>query len=151
MILERSEELKPFSREHHHGLLLCWKIRTGISNGVSFDRIKKYTDWFYTAYLAPHFEAEEKYVLSILGKDDPMVKKVLSNRRRLKKLFLGHKKPPEIALSLLEEELESHIRFEERQLFQYIQEVATTEQLDKIRELHKEREFQENTEDMFWE
>lgn len=149
--MERTEELKPFSREHHHGLLLCWKIRTGISKGVSFDRIKKYTDWFYKTYLTPHFDAEEKYVFPILGKKDPLVKKALANRRRLDRLFLGNEKPPEIALSLGEEELESHIRFEERELFKRIQEVATEKQMDNIEDVYEEQEFVENTEDEFWE
>lgn len=148
--MKRSEGLKSFSREHHHGLLLSWKIRTGISKGVSFDRIKKYTDWFYTFYMIPHFEAEEKYVFPILGKNDPLVKKAISNRRRLDKLFLGNKKPPEIALSLGEEELENHIRFEERELFIHIQEVATEKQLAQISKMYEEQEFEENTEDEFW-
>lgn len=149
--MKKSEELKSFSREHHHGLLLCWKIRTGISKGVSFDRIKKYSDWFYTNYLQPHFEAEEQHIYSILGEDDPMIKKALSNRRRLDKLFLGNEKKPEIALSLGEEKLEQHIRFEERKLFKRIREVATEEQLEQIRNVYKEQEFEENTEDVFWE
>ncbi len=149
--MERSEGLKTFSREHHHGLLLCWKIRQGISKGVSFDRMKEYTDWFYKKYLQPHFEAEEKYVFPILGKEDPMVKKAISNRRRLDKLFLGNKKRPEIALSLGEEELERHIRFEERELFNRIQKEATAEQLAYIEKMYEEQEFVENTEDQFWE
>lgn len=149
--MERTEELKAFSREHHHGLLLSWKIRAGISKGVSFDRIKKYSDWFFTTYMIPHFKKEREVVFPILGKKDPLVKKALSNQRRLKKLFLGNKKPPEIALSLGEEKLEQHIRFEERQLFKRVQEVATSEQLEQIEELHKEKEFEENKEDEFWE
>lgn len=149
--MERSEGLKAFSREHHNGLLLSWKIRKGISNDVSFKRIKKYAVWFYKTYLTPHFEAEEKYVYPILGKDDPLVKKAISQRRRLDKLFLGNAKPPEIAMSLGEEELEDHIRFEEKQLFERIQKVATKEQLEELKKIHREKEFIENEEDVFWE
>lgn len=149
--MEQTEELKSFSEEHRYGLMLSWKIRQGILKGVSFDRIKKYSDWFYKTYLTPHFDAEEKLVYSILGEDDPMVKKMLASRRRLDRLFLGTKKPPEIALSLGEEKLEQHIRFEERKLFKRIREVATPEELERIERMYEEPEFEENEEDMFWE
>src|SRR5699024_4673373 len=125
---EQQEQLESFSKEHRCGLMLSWKIRRGIAKGISFDRIKKYSDWFYKTYMIPHFDAEEKLVYSILGEDDPMVKKMLASRRRLDRLFLGNKKPPEIALSLGEEKLDQHIRYEERKLFKRIQEVATPEE-----------------------
>lgn len=149
--MSETEELKSFNTEHHHGLRLCWKIRQGIAKGVDFKRIKKYSDWFYTTYMTPHFDAEEKYLYSILGKEDPLVKKMISSRKRLDKLFLGDQKPPEIALSLGEEELEKHIRFEEKKVFKKIQEVASEEELEEVRKRHTEQEFQENYEDMFWE
>ena len=55
-----------------------------------------------------------------------------------------------INLSLLEEELESHIRFEERILFNEIQTAASAEDLLMIAEKHIESEFIENTDDEFW-
>ena len=36
MPIKRSEYLKPLSRDHHQGLLLCWKIRTGLKKGIVF-------------------------------------------------------------------------------------------------------------------
>jgi len=53
-------------------------------------------------------------------------------------------------LSLLEEELESHIRFEERILFNEIQTAASAEDLVILAEKHIESEFLENTDDQFW-
>jgi len=148
--MNKTEELKSFSKEHRHGLELCLKIRMGITKGVSFDRIKKYSDWFYQTYLTPHFDAEEKYVYPILGMDHPMVKKMLASRRRLDKLFLGNEKPPEIALSLGEEELEQHIRFEEHQLFKKIKQKASAQQLAEIQKSYQKQVFKENKEDVFW-
>lgn len=148
--MEKTEELETFTKEHRHGLMLCWKIRRGISKGVSWDRIKKYSDWFYTTYMTPHFDAEEKYVYPILGMEDPMVKKMLASRRRLDKLFLGDK-PLEIALSLGEEKLEQHIRFEERKIFKRIQEEASEEQLEELEKIYEKQTFQDNEEDVFWE
>src|SRR5690606_3210653 len=59
--IKRHKALQGVSREHHHGLLLCWKIRTGLAKNISPDRIKTYVDWFFDVYLRPHFELEENH------------------------------------------------------------------------------------------
>ncbi len=147
--LKRVKELQELSREHHHGLLLCWKIRTGFSKNIAPERIKRYADWFYTQHLLPHFELEEEYVFSILKEDNELVKKALSEHRRLRRLF-SHKNAIDKNLGLIEEELETHIRFEERVLFPEIQKVASALQLAKIAEIHQEEKFVENEQDVFW-
>ncbi|SOE23519.1 hypothetical protein SAMN06298216_3904 [Spirosomataceae bacterium TFI 002] len=147
--IKRNEFLKPISREHHHGLLLSWKIRTGIKKEIAPERIKKYTDWFWEENLKDHFEIEEKYIFPILGNEHPMVKKALSQHRRLKRLFEYSDKVDKY-LSLIEEELESHIRFEERTLFNEIQNVANKEQLQLLADNHTEHKFEDNLTDPFW-
>ena len=150
MPIKRNEFLKPISREHHHGLLLCWKIRTGLKKNVAPERIKKYVDWFFEQYLLPHFEIEELYIFPILGNEHESVKKALSEHRRLARLC-NSKTDLLKNLNLIEEELESHIRFEERVLFNEIQEVANKTQLEFIKESHSENNFVDNTNDPFWE
>ena len=150
MPIKRNEFLKPISREHHHGLLLCWKIRTGLKKNVAPERIKKYVDWFFEQYLLPHFEIEELYIFPILGNEHESVKKALSEHRRLARLC-NSKTDLLKNLNLIEEELESHIRFEERILFNEIQEVANKTQLEFIKESHSENYFVDNTNDPFWE
>lgn len=147
--IKRNKALQAVSREHHHGLLLCWKIRTGFSKGISEARIKKYTDWFYTTHLVPHFELEENYMFPILGNDDELVKKALAQHKRLHRLF-AETNTISKSLSLIEEELEQHIRFEERILFNEIQKIATEEQLEIISKLHNDEKFTDNTHDPFW-
>jgi len=147
--LKRSKELQPFSREHHHGLLLCWKIGKGIRKGVETDRIWNYVDHFYKSSLIDHFEDEERYVFPILGNDHELVKKALSEHRRLHRLFAGTAQIDR-SISLIEEELEAHIRFEERVLFPEIQTVATEEQLQTIENHHTEIETCEDWKDEFW-
>lgn len=150
MPIKRNEYLKAISREHHHGLLLCWKIRAGIKNKIEPARIKKYVNWFYANHIIDHFEVEEKYIFSILDDDHKLVKKAITEHRRLKRLFEA--KVASIKnLTLLEEELESHIRFEERVLFNEIQAIATEEQLKLIALHHNEEKFSDNTLDPFWE
>lgn len=147
--IKREPALQPLSREHHHGLLLCWKIREGLKRKVDPDRIKKYTDWFWENNLVPHFKEEEKAVFPVLGNEHNLVKKALSEHRRLKRLF-----EEDVAslktLGLIEEELDSHIRFEERVLFNKIQEVATRAQLEAIT-VHNEKEVTlDEWHDVFW-
>ena len=140
MPIKRNESLKAISREHHHGLLLCWKIRTGIKRQIEPERIKKYSDWFYTSQLLPHFELEEQHIFTLLGNENELVKKALSEHRRLKRLFESETEVMK-NLTLIEEELESHIRFEERVLFNEIQLIATEEQLQEIKRIHTEEKF----------
>lgn len=146
--LKRHKALQPLSREHHHGLLLSWKIRAGFSKSIEPQRIKKYADWFFKSHLLPHFEVEELHVFSILGPNDELVKKALAEHRLLKRLFededIIH------ALSKIEEVLDNHIRFEERVLFPEIQKVATESQLAEIEKIHNETAFLDNLEDEFW-
>lgn len=148
--IKRHKAIQPLSREHHQGLLLSWKIRTGLSKGVSTDRIKTYVDWFYKTHLIPHFEEEEVNLFPILGNDNELVKKAVAQHRRLHRLF---RSTGELQKSLnhIEEELEKHIRFEERVLFNEIQKVATEQQLRLVLEHHNETKFSENNTDKFWE
>ncbi|HYF70567.1 MAG TPA: hemerythrin domain-containing protein [Ohtaekwangia sp.] len=102
---------------------------------IAIKTYKIYTDWFFKNHLSPHVDIEEKYVIPVLGHEHELVKKVLSEHRRLKRLFedtYGVSKN----LSLIEEELEAHIRFEERTLFKEIQNIASPEVLEKIMEKH---------------
>lgn len=147
--LKRHKSIQPLSRDHHHTLLLCWKIRKGFTKGVALERMKKYSDWFFEAHVLPHFKIEETYLYPVLGKEHEMVKRGLADHRRLERLFREDKEL-EKSLSLIEEEMERHVRFEERELFPKIQEQATEEQLALVEEHHKDEKFQDNEEDTFW-
>ena len=147
--LKRDPALRHLSHDHHHGLLLCWKIRQGFKLGIEPARMKNYCEWFWTSYLAPHFEEEEKVIFPILPEDDPLIKQVLSEHKRLRKLFSSWENP-EKTLGQIEEELEKHIRFEERILFPVVQEKATSEQLEAIAAEADREKFVENEADLFW-
>ena len=148
--IKRSESLKPLSREHHHGLLFCWKVKTGIKKNVEVSRIKKYADWFYQNYLVPHFEVEEKYVFPILGIENEWVARAVSEHENLKQLFESNTEIQK-NIGLIIEELENHIRFEERVLFGEIQKIASAEQLQAIEFNHSDEAFVDNLNDPFWE
>lgn len=146
---KRHIALQPLSREHHHGLLLSWKIRTGFNKNIEPLRIKAYADWFFETHLIPHFEMEEAHVFTILNENNELIKLALADHRRLKRLFTKETDAAK-ALSNIEETLDKHIRFEERVLFPEIQKVATEDQLALIERIHQQDDFVDKLDDEFW-
>ena len=146
--IKRIPELTTLSREHHHGLQLSWKIRTGIAKNISVERIATYAKWFYLNHLLPHFDIEEKYVFPVLG-DSDLIKKALEQHNHLRDLF--NNEPYDIqTLNDIEKSLTEHIRFEERVLFNEIQKIANKDQLRTINDIHGNDVFIENDSDSFW-
>lgn len=146
--IKRNEALKPFSRDHHHGLLLCWKIREGLKRNVDVNRMKRYVDWFWNTHLQQHFEEEEKYIFSILSVKNRLVVRAKNEHYLLRIIFVGTLNTY-ASLELIQEHLQAHIRFEERILFNKIQQIATSEQLQNIA-IHHHDTFSDDWEDEFW-
>jgi hemerythrin-like domain-containing protein len=147
---KRHKALQPLSREHHHGLLLSWKIRSGLSKNVDSKRIKIYANWFFKTHLLPHFDMEETYVFTILPQDHDLIKRAFKDHSDLKQLFANNLDNAK-TLRDFEETLEKHIRFEERILFPEIQKFATEEQLNLIEKIHTDDGFEDKLDDAFWE
>lgn len=127
---KRHEALKSLSRDHHHVLLLGWKIREGLKRNISHERIKKYTDFFFTSQLRPHMRYEEREIFSLLDEKHPMRRRALKEHSRLESLFKA--RANEENFSMIEKELNRHIRFEERELFRELQENVPEEKLQNI-------------------
>lgn len=68
--IKRSAELVPLSRDHHNGLLLCWKIRQGINRSIDTDRIAAYISHIFDTEIALHFELEEQILFSLIPEDE---------------------------------------------------------------------------------
>lgn len=148
--IKRHIALQPLSRQHHFGLLFSWKLRKGFSKDISVERLSKFADWFFEHEIKPHFRDEEKYLFPIMDEEDELIQRALKEHRRIRRLFKD-KKDPEKSLHRLEEELDAHIRYEERILFNEIQKVATPEQLAKVEEIHEDLEKTPDYDDPFWE
>ena len=147
--IKRHPALQPLSRDHHFGLLLCWKIREGFRLKTEAKRIKDYAKWFWQEHLQSHFKEEEEAFSPILGNEDPLMQQLYAEHNELKTLFSFPDENAENTLAEIEEKLKAHIRFEERILFQKIQSEATAEQLKKVEE-HHENDFEDNWKDEFW-
>jgi hemerythrin-like domain-containing protein len=106
---------------------------------------------FFENHLLPHFDMEERHVFPVLGdRRHPMVRRALREHRRLRRLFAATEDLDK-HLSLIEEELTAHIRYEERVLFNEVQRVATPAQLSEVERLHQGQPFVEDWGDKFWE
>lgn len=135
--------------EHQQVLQLCDNIRTGLSRNVEKQRIRRYTDWFKENYLNLHFAFEEQHIFPLLG-NNVRVKKALANHRRIHKL-LSCDCDNERVLNLLEEELSTYIRFEERVLYKELRELTSPDDIKRIEALHDELVLtEEEWQDKFW-
>jgi len=148
--IKRHESLQPLSHEHHDALLLCWKIRTGLKNKTDVSRIKEYTNSFFQNILKPHFKIEENHLFPIVDYKNELIQRALADHRRLTIIFESVDNIRE-NLELIEKELESHVRFEERLLFNLIQAKATKEQLEIIKTEVGDKAPEEIWKDQFWE
>ncbi|MFD0760692.1 hemerythrin domain-containing protein [Lutibacter aestuarii] len=149
MAIKRHSSLQEFSKDHHQALLLCWKIKVGLSKEIALERIKAYVDWFYKNHIVTHFLLEEKYMFPVLGSEHPLVIRAMEEHKTLLTLFEKNFEIDKV-LQQLHVKLKEHIRFEERVLFNEIQNVATKEQLATIKKFHTNEKFIDNLNDVFW-
>ncbi len=141
--------LEPLSLEHRQALQLCDNIRKGLNKNIEKERIRNYTNWFKNTYLDPHFQLEEQCIFPLLG-NNVRVKRALANHRRINKL-LSCDCDNEKVLNLLEEELSTYIRFEERVLYKELAKSVKPEDLIMIQENHEKISFnQDDWKDKFW-
>lgn len=146
--IKRHPALQSLSREHHHTLLLAWKIKAGLAKNVDMQRIKTYCIWYLEMYLLPHFKAEEQELAKLMEATHPLMQQMLQEHANIKQLFL--QPADKNILAQISETLTAHIRFEERVLFNEIQNIATEEQLRTFAQIHQDERFVENIEDEFW-
>ena len=131
--IKRSPQLAPLSREHHDGLLFAWKIRRGIALHVPVDTMRRYTLWFWQHHIKPHFFQEEKILLPCLPADHALAKRLREEHDHIRELVLGLDEEADTRqLTILSDLLNQHIRFEEREMFVYLEKALSREQLDGI-------------------
>lgn len=147
--LKRHLALQPISRDHHQSLLLCWKIRKGLEKGIANERIELYVKCVWEEQIKPHFEIEEAYVFPILGKEHKFVCRAVDEHTRLETLFNTEKYSTDSLLTI-KDLLEAHIRFEERVLFETVQQVASKEQWETLTSKHAEESCALPWDDEFW-
>jgi len=136
--IKRHPALQNLSREHHDILVFGLRLKKGIQNNASIELMNEYIDWFWKAYLEAHFEREEKHLFLIFFECNSIVEA----KEYHEKIRLIFKKKSLSAPQIIElyQFIEKSIRFEERVLFNEIQEMATEQQLTKFSKLHQEQQ-----------
>jgi hemerythrin-like domain-containing protein len=134
--IKRHEAIASFSRDHHSGLLLIWKIRRGLINAIDPERISAYILFFYKADLERHFKDEERLLFCRLSPDDDLRKQAEADHQAIYALVAHLEKNGKDAnlLHSFADKLEQHIRFEERQLFNHLQDILSLEEMQVIAE-----------------
>jgi len=153
--IKRHEAIVSFSKDHHFGLLLVWKIRQGLKKAIEPERISNYIVYFFKEDLEKHFKEEEQLLFAHLPLEDDLRKQAEADHRSIYKLVaaIENKKDNAILINELADELEKHIRFEERELFNHIQNNIKRDVLEEIgkRFSNSSKAIDEKWEDSFWE
>jgi hemerythrin-like domain-containing protein len=147
--IKRSEQLIPFSREHHDALLFIWKIRQGLKNGTPISTISDYIKWFWQNHLAEHFDQEEKLLLPHLHKTNNLANQLLMEHNLIRSII--NKEFNKDSISEFADILDNHVRFEERQLFPHIEQTVSLEDLNEIgKQLNALPHCDTNWKNEFW-
>lgn len=141
--MKRNEALLKLSREHHTGLIMAQLLKRNAPayQGLpSSDEDKfKYLSSMLKTHLRPHFEQEEKiigYLDSTSETYKPMHARILSEHQTMlsicEKFRFGTDDMVEY-MDTFGRLLEKHIRFEEREYFEFLQRHASEEDFEYIK------------------
>lgn len=140
--MKRHKALHSLSQEHHHGLMLAQLIKSGSPqyNGLpkTLEDKKSYTVKFFKENLALHFQKEEEFLFPFSrNKTEEIDKQTAELIDQHKKIYsiidkLEVSDSVQKDLDELGKLLEAHIRKEERELFQLIQEALSSAELEKL-------------------
>jgi len=153
--IKRHPSLASFSRDHHFGLLLVWKIRQGLAKGVDITRIANYVLYAFDNDLRQHFKEEEELMFNKLPELDTLRKQaenehaaIYSLVEKLRSELTNHQ-----LLTKFAQLLQDHIRFEERVLFPHMEKTFSTADLDIVATYggNTPGEIDAGWEDQFWQ
>jgi len=153
--LKRSPYLVLLSRDHHEGLLICWKIREGIALGIAQERLRSFLVTVFPRKIFPHFSLEEQFLLPLLQPENPMRVRVEQEHLAMRQMLANLEEQSAKgygAQEALIDALDRHIRFEEREFFPYLESNLPARQLEQVARTlephHTPGEFPWN--DPFW-
>ena len=150
--IKRNENIARLSRDHHASLMFCWKLRQGDRQQVALDRMKKYVDYFFHEHLRPHFHEEETILFAGLHVDEK-VRKAMNDHVEITDLannITGASATDRQIIMQLADVVDKHVRYEERILFPYLEQLLSNEQLEAIGKQIDGEPAKDNYPDEFW-
>jgi hemerythrin-like domain-containing protein len=131
----RDPSLRPLSHQHHNGLALCVLSRRSLAADGSPESVVKVAQRVIDRFeleLVNHFEIEEQVLFPACG-PLPIIDELKLEHRALETIVAQLRKAPSAALlEQFFELLTSHIRREERELFEQVQQTLPREMLDRM-------------------
>ncbi len=136
--MKRDSNLQTLSWEHHDGLVLVFRIDRGLKNRTKAGIIRLYLLHAWEVDLTHHFWQEEEILPAILEQSEEgkfflarMLKDHKDFEKRISVLNRETSKLKE-NLEIFAQKLNDHIRFEERQLFPFIERNANENEINRI-------------------
>lgn len=141
--MQRDPRLIRLSREHHHALVMSLRIERELPGASVTEMRVLYSDLlrFWSAGLLPHFDAENECMLARIAKrDDPGLQhagRLQRDHREMEDLVEAMRvartaDDRRVALERFGNRLRDHIRWEERDLFDWMQRTLPDGDLDAI-------------------
>lgn len=136
--MKRNQNLVPFSHDHHQGLLFALRLKKGVANGSPSNVLVEFIKDFWYDHLSSHFDEEDRLLLPYVDKGQDVWIKFIEDHKTIRALISTiESADDEDVLNLaanLSDKIESHIRFEERKFFPFMEELLSGDQLEVIGE-----------------
>ena len=118
--------------EHRDGLLFADRLHS-YARKVSAERLADYTRWYWVHHIRPHFFHEEKILLPFLPVGSLLAKRLKDEHADIRDLILLLDREQDAHdFRLLAKLLEHHIRFEETELFPWLEKNLSATELEQI-------------------
>lgn len=135
--MKRSPHLQPLSHHHHEGLVVVRQLQKGLEDHADPEAMREYAVSVWDEHLRDHCELEEIHLL-------PELRRLQAHRYAWRLLFdheqisglVERLRTPHAScrttLSVLVEVMRHHIRFEERELFPFLERQLDEVKLERI-------------------
>ncbi len=135
----RNKNLIPLSHQHQHALAFCVRIDKALANPAAMETaaIQQEITRLYDTELAVHFEAEEQILFPAAEQMDELASLVDELRVEHGLIRRGVKRAEAKDLTVSDIQvfaasLSAHIRKEERELFEALQQQLSAEELERM-------------------
>ncbi len=139
--MKRITELQPLSKEHHRALVVANRCKTvaGLGFLEDCDDYWSQTRRLFKYELEPHFLQEEKYLVPVLERigEQRLLAQLEYEHKMIRALIDNTQEQSQQLLQSFGELLANHVRFEERELFEVLQQRMLPDELQVLREVRR--------------
>ncbi|MCW8886549.1 MAG: hemerythrin domain-containing protein [Motiliproteus sp.] len=134
--MRRIAELQPLSKDHHQALVIANRCKSVGGLGISQDCeiYWQKTQELFKQELEPHFQEEEQYLIPVLERigEQQLLDQLQQEHALMRALVDDVGQPARELLLRFGELLANHVRFEERELFELLQQRMLPDELQAL-------------------